>query len=747
MRNDGVSMILEYIILTAIIALFVLLLSLNLDSVLRESQLSRVVENQFSDVSAQISSQIVDMIAVYPKNGNLSSRVFMPQKVGEIEYIVMLENNRIKIVSDDGRFSKFLSLGAISDLELADLIGLTHSLNESHTLLYQKISCIYPTAVLNLNRTSLMIPGAVELDVSSSSPGSAQIFEWAITLWNGSFTGWKRSSDTMSLTVYVDAWSDSWANCYYNASKDWALCKIILEVKIFCEGQYLNSSTIKQIFISKSGAYGNITVDKFVVPSQVEVGQIAYLHISLDTFGISAGKVVNLTSVLSLDSSSSMGDLSLIGGNVTKILELSTLFKRLPLTVKKGGGYVVNVNLSSDLSKYSFIVAEIPQGYNFEVSKIGNINCPSKDKCWCDSSKKLCYVTNVTPGNLTIEVVNRSESSRSSQLEVLVYLAKIDSLKLSAVEYLGKLRDGDFAGLVEYDTHATVKQVNTSIYLRNLTTNKSVVISEVKKMRADGYTNIYHALWKANQTLHENTTITRGTIPLIILMTGGLPTVKAHVNQSDCPNNWFIMDGIGFCKYGTECRDCYVQIEQLAEKIKQTMIDEHEIRICTIGFGREGEYNATLLNNVASYINGTTKCAFNASTHEQLQNAFRTIRSYFEVVATNVTITDVLPSYVLIEDDVEIRTKGAPVCESGANIRRDEENRTIVQFKCSQLRLGDKLELIIPIKFEQTGTFVLNVPQISNVTYVDIYNKIVTIPLEIVSVRYGSPGTAVVRIE
>ncbi len=56
----GVSMILEYIILASILAVFVVILSLNLNYVLEESQLVKVVENQFSDVSAQASSQIAE---------------------------------------------------------------------------------------------------------------------------------------------------------------------------------------------------------------------------------------------------------------------------------------------------------------------------------------------------------------------------------------------------------------------------------------------------------------------------------------------------------------------------------------------------------------------------------------------------------------------------------------------------------------------------------------------------------------
>ncbi|MCS7122223.1 MAG: hypothetical protein NZ895_06470 [Archaeoglobaceae archaeon] len=764
MKNNGFSIILEYIIIASILTVFVAVLSLSLNSVLEQSQIARVVENQFSDVSAQISSQIVDMLAVYPKNGNLSARVFMPQKIGNVKYTVVLEDEKIRIVSEDGRFSKHLSLGSLSEVGVLDLAGLTHSLKEHHELVYQKISCIYPTAVLDLNKTSIIVPETVEIDVSSSSPGSAESFEWRIIWWNGTNTSWYDSRITTSLQVPITTWKAEFEqNCKYNSSANFSLCNITLEVKTYCEGENLNSTTKKIILIAKpeSEGYGNITIDKFAASSQVEVGQITSLHIRLDSYGVSGEKTVNLTTVLSLDSSGSMGDLRLVpNNNPSKILELSTMIQRfLGFTDNNKVGRV-NLTLSTDLPIYSFIVAEIPSQYSgFEVSRIGNKNCPQN--CICTSDRKICYVTNLTPGNLEIEVKGKN---KSAQFEVLVYLAKIDSLKLSAISYLKALKDGDFAGLVEYDDVAIVKPVNSTQYLKNLTTNKRTVIEEVKKMKADGATNIYHALWKANQTLHENTTITAGTVPLIILMTDGWPTVEAHLNSSscsyycryydndpdwDCPleNWWFSVDGIGFCRYGNWCREnCYVQIEQLANEIKRSKIGGQEVRICTIGFGRDGEYNATLLRNIASYINETTKCFFEARNHEQLQNAFRTIKSYFDIVATNVLITDVLPSYVQIAGKVEVKTSGAPVCNDRVNITKDQENRTQVQFRCSEMRIGDSVEIVIPISFEQVGTYILNVPKVSNVTYNDVSRNLVVVPLEVVSVRYGYPGSAKVMI-
>ncbi|MEM4616593.1 MAG: VWA domain-containing protein [Archaeoglobaceae archaeon] len=771
MKDDGVSMILEYLILTSILAFLVLLMSLNLNYVLEETQIAKVVENQFSDISAQISSQIVDMMAVYPKNGNISGRVFMPQKIGDIEYSVVLEGNQIKIVSEDDRFSKFLSLGVISDLGMVNLGGLTHSLKESHELVYQKISCIYPSAVLKVGQQSFIIPATIEIDVSDSSPGSTQNFEWRIIWWNNTSTTWYDGSTTKNLNLNINSWSQEFEqSCSYDPNRKFALCNITLEVRIFCEGLYLNSTAKRTIIIAKpeTEGFGNLSVDKFVIPSQLEVGQTAYLHIRLSGIGLSGGKVVNLTSVLTLDTSGSMGNLSLIGNNVSRVLELSTPYQRLSGSTDNNKKGTVSLTLPADLDNYSFIAVRIPDQYTgFTIEKIGDKNCAQKCECTIDRIgreiyRKLCYITNVNPGSMSIEI---SGPEKNASFEVEVYLAKIDSLKISAIRYLKSLKEGDFSGLVEYDDKAVAKIVNSSQYLKYLTTNKTTIVEEVRKIVADGATNIYHALWKANQTLHENTTIINGTIPLIIFMTDGKPTVEANLSKStceyycrwydgrddwDCPltNWWFSEDGIDFCRYGDWCRNnCYAQLEELAENIKQIKIGDENIRICTIGFGREGEYNATLLRNMASYINETTKCYFDARNHDELQKAFRTIKNYFDIVATNVTITDVLPSYVEIDGEVNYLMEGLPVCNDTLTLFTDDENRTIIQFNCSQIRVGDSLEIRIPIRINEAGTYVLNVPQISNVTYYDINHKLITLPLEVVNVRYGSAESAQVIIK
>lgn len=729
-NNNGVSMILEYLILASILSVFILVFSLNINSVLEDAQLSRVVENQFSDVSAQISSQVVDILAIYPKNGNMTAMVFMPQKIGDVEYSVKLEEGEIKIVSEDGRFYKYLSLGAATNL--VNLSGLTHSLKESHELLYTKTSCIFPTAVVRVNPSSVYVGESFTIDVSDTSPGSVKAFEWRYyNPMNKSWSEWYDSSNK-TVTVNVNEWLNSW-DCEYNNTI--AVCPISVEVRIYCE-RYLNDTASTAVVIGKSikesGGFANITIEKFVKPPQVLVGENAELHIRLDGMGISGGKRMNLTAVLTLDSSGSMGDESYIP---LYLLEMSTLYDTVKGYAKRNPTFKYTLQLPTNLANYQWVLVEVVKGESdVDISKI-TYNGSEHKTCSSDE----CYVRNVGNEKVTVEFKGKDDKG-PYYFEANIYISKMDSLKLSAIDYVNSLGSEDFVGLVEYDTEAVVHEVGNSTLLY-LTTNKNNLTQAIINMKPEGATNIYHALWKANKTLFENTSITGGRIPLIILMTDGKPTVEAY--NSSCTS--FITDGIPFCNHGYWCpSNCYSQIEDLAEQIKNTKINGEKIRICTIGFGREGEFNETLLYNIASEINETAKCSFTAQTDEQLKNAFRSITALFEIAATNVIVTDVIPENIKLETAYLVSVRGSPVCEE--SLTKDIQNRTVISLNCSVIRINDVVDLVVQVKVDQPGTYALDVPDISNVTYKDTENKLVSVPLELVSIRVGEAGVAEVEI-
>jgi Flp pilus assembly pilin Flp len=200
MSNErGVSMMIEYLILAGILTVFVAVATLVLEDTLKRSQVSKVVENQFSDVASQISAQIVDMAALYPKNGSLKARVYMPSAIGDVKYTVGFDeingSRYIFISSDRGEFKKYLSLGSFASLRFEDMSGITHSLQERHELMFSSAAIIYPKAVLKIRPSAIIEGSNVTIDVSESY--SPAYWTWIVKSWNGSELVSGNMSDTI----------------------------------------------------------------------------------------------------------------------------------------------------------------------------------------------------------------------------------------------------------------------------------------------------------------------------------------------------------------------------------------------------------------------------------------------------------------------------------------------------------------------------------------------------------------------
>lgn len=216
---------------------------------------------------------------------------------------------------------------------------------------------------------------------------------------------------------------------------------------------------------------------------------------------------------------------------------------------------------------------------------------------------------------------------------------------MAAITFNNATKD-DLVGLVDYNSDAYKHEVNTSTYLDYLTTDVENVDDEIKELTAGGATNIYDALVKSNETLHENTSYVEGTKPMIILLTDGVPTWGG----SDC--DWD-------CDGGSYCSCAAQKAIQESEDIKSTEIGSENISICTIGFGYN--YNETFLETISSPMpgNSSQKCMYTATSVEELTEAYKDIEKSFRLAAKDVVVTDVVPSNLeLNEDSVRIEAEG-----------------------------------------------------------------------------------------
>jgi len=355
--NRGVSMMVEYLILLGILSVFVAVAALSLEDTLRKSQVSKVVDNQFSDVASQISAQVVDMATLYPSNGYLRAKVYMPSSIGDIKYIVGFEERGGKryifISSDRGEFRKYLSLGAFANLKFENISGITHSLKEKHELLFTSASIIYPTAVLKVRPSAIISGSNVTIDVSESY--SPVDWWWVVKSWNGS----ELASGDMSVTkkeIGIYWSSDIETLCKYNSSTESAVCELRLEVY---DSRGFTADDTEEILIAKKvGVEPELYIKKFASPETIQVGQPFELHIRM----VGRGFVVeetrqNLSVVTVVDKSGSMH-----AGNVNEAHEERTKFGEFMYSLNPN---VVSVNVGVQKGKPVYIVVYTNQSMPF----------------------------------------------------------------------------------------------------------------------------------------------------------------------------------------------------------------------------------------------------------------------------------------------------------------------------------------------------------------------------------------------
>ncbi|WP_290900093.1 VWA domain-containing protein [Ferroglobus sp.] len=308
MNDKGVSILVEYLLLLSILSLFVVVITLQLNHQLEEIQIGKVIENQFSDVSSQISAQIIDTLTISPNNGYMKASIRMPSSIGDKEYTVEFKSvgnfSYIYLLSEDEKYEKYLGLGAATLYFQPQ--GMTHSLSGNHTIEFEKRTPIFPSAVLIVRPAVVFAnasqDGTVEIDVSKSS--AFGWWSWRVELWNGtSFEGFGDS--VFNITV---SWNPTeFQNyCNYDSLNLTAYCNITLTVYDLTYN--LNDTDRVTLTItSNESKPPDIYVKKFVIPPQVAPGEPFEVHVYLQGRGIRGEETRTALSVVhAVDVSGSM---------------------------------------------------------------------------------------------------------------------------------------------------------------------------------------------------------------------------------------------------------------------------------------------------------------------------------------------------------------------------------------------------------------------------------------------------------
>ncbi|MBO8181593.1 MAG: VWA domain-containing protein [Archaeoglobus sp.] len=265
--EKGVSPLLEYLMLVTIASVFVLLLGLYLNSVFADSVTKTVLENQLSDVGAEISAQMVDMYLLYPSDGQFSAKIYMPEKVGDYEIISTFENIGGKpylvIQSETGEIKKYVGLGNLP-LDFS-LNGSTHSMQEDKNITYSTENYIYPTAIIIAGPTLIKSGMQVEFDPRFSKTDDGY-FEYQIDFGDGNVT---------PRLVYDD-FNDTVLHTYYTSSETNYTATLQIWDRL---GYTANDSIRIHVMPNTSTPNPEMFIDKFVSPGYANLGDPVTIHI------------------------------------------------------------------------------------------------------------------------------------------------------------------------------------------------------------------------------------------------------------------------------------------------------------------------------------------------------------------------------------------------------------------------------------------------------------------------------------
>ncbi|MDK2912005.1 MAG: hypothetical protein PWR29_962 [Methanolobus sp.] len=107
--QEGVSVVVEYILLTLICIGFFMFITVNSQEMFLQRPNSVVMGDQFSDVGNMMSTMITDMYLILPANGMMETEYRIPAKAGHEDYYINADIN-----VDDAPEDQIIEVGSYS---------------------------------------------------------------------------------------------------------------------------------------------------------------------------------------------------------------------------------------------------------------------------------------------------------------------------------------------------------------------------------------------------------------------------------------------------------------------------------------------------------------------------------------------------------------------------------------------------------------------------------------------------------
>ncbi|RLI79712.1 hypothetical protein DRP05_02905 [Archaeoglobales archaeon] len=320
MNDKAVSALLEYLIVIGILSMFVLFLGLILNAQFAEGETGVVLQNQFSDVASQVSSQLVDIFAITPENGRVTAKIYMPKRIGDYEYHVgfssVSNETYIFLQSDKGNFRKYVGVGKL-DLDMT-LQGSTFSMSKEHGLNYTRTSHILPTAVLMVSPSTLLFTNQSNVWKTNNTANfricesfAEGGFNWTLEFGDGNSTSGDSSICPSGIITHYYYWNTTpynvSAHCNVTDTANMtAICQANLTITD--ELGYSDAYSVNITFTKDALAVNpDLYIDKYIIPKEALVGQPVEIHIYIQGQGLRTSPR-DLSVVHVIDKSGSMRD-------------------------------------------------------------------------------------------------------------------------------------------------------------------------------------------------------------------------------------------------------------------------------------------------------------------------------------------------------------------------------------------------------------------------------------------------------
>ncbi len=393
----GLSILIEYLALIAVVSVFVLILGMHLKNVFEESQLSVVLENQFADVASQVSALYTDYVLISPESGRITTYLSLIPQIGQHQYRVGFNEQAFKV---------FVSVESPGGYRAASGLGLnTFVIGKSTTTISVEgetqsgkaspESESKPKIAYEGNKTCPFIPKprlriypSPSIDVGTTSYVTIRVYfynpdeitehiVWTLTLWNGSTI--TDSALEKNVTVPISWPPDGCAINGYNATCNLSIFAMIDGNKD-CNATY-DTSLLVSNEPEKTPPY--LFYNKWVEPNVVDLDQEFEMHLLLQGRGFIAKSARNLSVVHVIDISGSMM-------HVTLSREFSTIIS--PTVWEK----VINVSAGT-VEIDAYVTQTLPSWYSNSMCQAcpgWGYRCPWYNIGYSDSFVKL-YVNDV----------------------------------------------------------------------------------------------------------------------------------------------------------------------------------------------------------------------------------------------------------------------------------------------------------------------------------------------------------------